>query len=59
MKKAWGKPQLLVFIRSKKEEAVLVACKASTLSTGWGNNNNRCQAPVVPCGTACESYVAS
>ncbi len=35
MKKSWKKPELIVLVRSKPEEAVLTGCKAmDTLSGG-------------------------
>ncbi len=38
----WEKPELIVLVRSKPEESVLLACEAQTASTGPDNNNGRC-----------------
>lgn len=32
MKKTWDKPELIVLLRSKPEEAVLAACKGGTVA---------------------------
>ena len=43
-KKEWVKPELLVLVRNKPEERVLVACKSSTPPTeGPGNAYGLCQ----------------
>jgi hypothetical protein len=39
-KKQWTKPELIVLVRSKPEEAVLAACKA--LRDGPTAQNDRC-----------------
>lgn len=42
--KEWQKPELVVLVRTKPEEAVLAACKESSEeSSGPNNYNNRCQ----------------
>ena len=46
MKKAWEKPQLLVLARSKPEEAVLLACKSSSIS---GLNDTHMQCLTLAC----------
>ncbi len=41
MKQAWQKPQLIVLVRSKPEEAVLAFCKGGT-HTGPITNEGGC-----------------
>ena len=41
-KKQWQKPQLVVLLRSKPEEAVLTACKTASLSAGPKNAQEGC-----------------
>ena len=43
MKKQWQKPQLVVLLRSKPEEAVLTACKSWLASQGPANQFNVCK----------------
>jgi hypothetical protein len=34
MKKPWSKPRLVVLVRGKPEEAILISCKAANATTG-------------------------
>ena len=54
--KAWVRPELIVLVRSKPEEAILTACKDHTV--GPGNANAWC-APVGSCPPMCNTYTAS
>lgn len=44
---AWERPELIVLVRTRPEEAVLLACKNATATTAqapiekWGGCNNR------------------
>jgi len=50
-KRAWEKPELIVIVRSKPEEAVLNGCKlAGANPPGPGSSNNNC---VLPGGGRC------
>lgn len=51
-KKEWRKPELVVLVRSKPEEDVLVICKASTVRGGPNYYNKACRSTVV-CGGSC------
>lgn len=60
--KEWQKPELVVLVRSKPEEAVLAACKESSEgSSGPTTNNNRCQTYEFPyCSNdACNTYIGT
>ena len=46
-KKPWTKPELIVLLRGKPEEAVLLACKTATYPIGGGNQ--ACRATGRPC----------
>jgi len=43
-KKTWIKPELIVLVRSKPEEAILRACKTWTGTIGNANWFNHCDA---------------
>ena len=44
MKKTWQAPQLIVLVRSKSAEAVLVSCKAGTANNMWPDvDDSSCQ----------------
>jgi hypothetical protein len=45
-KKTWQKPELIVLVRSKPEEAVLLACKVPGNKTG--PDKNSCKAAAGP-----------
>jgi len=49
--KEWKSPELTVLVRSKNEEAVLVACKAGTISgmAAPSDNYMNCQGPDEEC----------
>jgi hypothetical protein len=52
-KKAWVEPELIVLVRSKPEEAVLVFCKTADVIGGFSDTNSRCAyVPVMNC-SAC------
>ncbi len=42
MKKVWQKPELVVLVRGKPEEAVLTACKGGTFSGSPQVGNGQC-----------------
>jgi hypothetical protein len=53
-KKQWTKPELIVLVRSKPEEAVLAACKGSGgLSNMTSENNCRTSTPPIYCNGDC------
>jgi hypothetical protein len=55
-KKPWQKPELIVLVRSKPEEAVLVVCKAPTSKfMGPNDPSNRCKLRGVSCFVAATS----
>ena len=53
-KKQWQKPQLVVLVRSKPEEAVLTACKAEGIAGAY-YDAGLCSLYVDRCGMKCES----
>ena len=55
MKKAWKRPKLIVLVRGKSEETVLVICKYIGLVSGPKVNNLNCLNP--PCTSTCEGDV--
>jgi hypothetical protein len=58
-KKEWVKPELIVLVRSKSEEAVLGACKGFDVSVGPNETATSCSWMITgPC-TICNSYVLS
>lgn len=42
LKKDWQKPELIVLVRSKPEEAVLGTCKGTIATTAPGPNGRLC-----------------
>ena len=52
-KKRWQKPELIVLERSRPEEAVLLACKASGRSSGNSAYNSQCYFHVSVTGSTC------
>jgi hypothetical protein len=49
-KKAWQKPELIVLVRSKPEEAVLVVCKTpNSKFMGPNDPTNKCKLHGVSC----------
>ena len=42
-KKEWTKPELIVLVRSKPEEAVLAACKNASAGSNAANSDTRCR----------------
>ena len=60
-KKEWEKPQLIVLVRSRPEEAVLFACKLEVNGSGGADfNNDMCHStnPTV-CPGPCSATVGS
>jgi hypothetical protein len=51
-KKEWRKPELIVIVRSKPEEAVLCGCKDSKGKSGAINSQKTCMG-VVSCEGTC------
>ena len=54
--KTWQKPQLIVLVRSKTEEAILRACKG--VGSGPGDYDQGCTHSDVPCGS-CDQITQS
>jgi hypothetical protein len=48
-KKEWKKPELIVLVRSKPEEAVLYTCKSSAVFGGSNGGKDRCSYECVGC----------
>lgn len=59
--KAWKKPELIVLVRSKPEEAVLVACKGDgvTKVVAWVQNGGCYWWLSVPCDNLCTDQASS
>ena len=56
-RKEWQKPELIVLVRSRPEEAVLVGCKATGVVPVVNNwDDNRCK--ISECGT-CNAHGTS
>jgi hypothetical protein len=61
-KKAWKKPQLVVLVRSKTEEAVLAHCKSGPIFNGPNMGNGGCSytsANTPACPARCSTFVPS
>jgi hypothetical protein len=53
-KKEWLKPELIVLLRSKPEEAVLDTCKGGAFLGSQGNTHNHCwELQVMVCPNPC------
>lgn len=57
-KKEWRKPELIVLVRNKPEEDVLVACKSSAGGAGPSNRNSACRNNNA-CTSSCSAQVLS
>jgi len=53
-KKSWGKPELVVLVRSKPEEGVLTQCKVVGALVGPGVDSQGCGDVLTNCG-ACQA----
>jgi hypothetical protein len=58
-KRPWFKPELIVLIRNKPEEAVLTGCKGDGSLTSSLFHNDGCHSDSDPCVTMCSDQVAS
>jgi len=60
-KKVWQKPELVVIVRNKPEEAVLQTCKTSGTNSGSRGRQNNCLYSSYSswCWTNCNSTVGS
>jgi hypothetical protein len=58
-RKQWHKPELRVLVRSNPEEAVLQACRSTSLVTGSGRNRSECHYPNASCPGTCSAPAAS
>ncbi len=56
-KRPWQKPELIVLVRNKPEEAVLEACKNNWTPAGADSVNNACQVHL--CTHRCDVTSAS
>jgi hypothetical protein len=56
-KKQWAKPELIVLVRSKPEEAVLDSCKGKPGTSGADSANSMCLK--AECISPCLGYVDS
>ena len=59
--KDWEKPELIVLVRNKPEEAVLSACKNSEVSAGYSNYDAGCirEKSAYPWCAACNTTAGS
>jgi hypothetical protein len=58
--RTWRKPELIVLVRSRPEEAVLFACKnGGSTPVGPNYDNVRCILNGSSCGTTCDGWGAS
>ena len=57
-KKAWLKPELIVLVRGKPEEAVLTNCKSATAQIFNATDFAKCSSTAGSCD-ACTSIVSS
>jgi hypothetical protein len=54
LKKKWLKPELVVLVRSRSEETILLGCKLEATGVGADVENNAClESPVWPCTHSC------
>jgi hypothetical protein len=44
-RRAWSRPELIVLVRGKPEEAVLDACKTELAGGAYENGHRRCMDP--------------
>lgn len=58
LKKKWEKPELVVLVRGKSEEAVLQACKGNNIATSQSSKYSKCGWNS-PCSTSCSSVTTS
>jgi hypothetical protein len=59
-KKLWQKPELIVLVRSRPDEAVLETCKSSGRTTGESHYKNNCMKEnSSTCPQTCQSIVGS
>jgi hypothetical protein len=56
-RKAWSRPELIVIVRGRAEEAVLQICKSSG-AVGSNSFNSDC-AGIAGCGNSCEETSGS
>ena len=56
-KKTWINPELIVLVRSKPEEAVLIGCKHYLILTDRNGANSACF--VTGCSTLCADQASS
>ena len=60
--KTWQKPQLIVLVRTRPEEAILTFCKADSTGTGSQSTNQGCWGappPLLGFCTFCDTVNAS
>jgi hypothetical protein len=57
-KKKWAKPELIVLVRGRPEEAVLTACKGHGVAQWTGFFNFYC-ASIDNCGGGCDVQASS
>lgn len=61
-KKKWTKPKLIVLVRERQEELVLVGCKATAQTSNYGTHVMACsfvRNPRGACMGSCFAYGAS
>jgi hypothetical protein len=57
-RKVWVKPELIILVRSKPEEAVLGSCKATTGGSDFGVTNSGCYFTLAIC-LQCDVFASS
>jgi hypothetical protein len=58
-KRPWQKPELIVLVRSRPEEAVLANCKFDTTHGGPDVSFGACELNLTDCGLSCLISVGS
>ena len=54
-RRAWSRPDLIVVVRGKPEEAVLGGCKMAMADFAPDGDNNDCWLFESSCGSACQT----
>ena len=58
-RRAWSKPELIVLVRSKPGEAVLLGCRTWTSGADCDAMHDACLTSTYPCSYVCENLAAS
>jgi hypothetical protein len=58
-KKTWIAPELVILVRGKLEEAVLISCKYFGIAGGFEDYDGECLARPICSPTSCKTLAAS